>query len=342
MAARRIIMQNIRQERIPRRLQDRSNPLESLTEEEIFMRYRFKSVTIFFICSLIENQLEHPTKRSSALPPLLQVLLALRFFATGAFYQLIGDSLAISKSTTGRAVREVTSLLCSLARQFIRFPSIPETAEIRTKFYSLAGFPNMVCCVDGTLIRIRCPAQNEAEYVCRKGYYALNVQMACDASFRFVNCVAKWPGSVHDSRVFRESSLARLFETGARNGIILGDSGYALKRYLIVPYLTPSNRAQERFNTSLCRTRVVIEQAFGILKRRFPCLQTGLRVEPDKACAIVACTVLHNLGIERHDIVDPIPAVQGQVIDEVALPAVGGQHEGKRVRDHIANVFFGH
>ncbi|XP_061167573.1 uncharacterized protein LOC133176473 isoform X2 [Saccostrea echinata] len=70
---------------------------------------------------------------------------------------------------------------------------------------------------------------------------------------------------------------------------------------------------------------------------------TGLRVEPDKACAIiVASTVLHNLGIERHDIVDAIPTVQGQLIDEVALPAVGGQHEGKHVRDHIANVFFGH
>ncbi|XP_061196794.1 uncharacterized protein LOC133205068 [Saccostrea echinata] len=156
MAARRIIMQNIiRQERIPRRLQDRSNPLESLTEEEIFMRYRFRSATIFFICSLIENQLEHLTKRSSALPPLFQVLLALRFFATGAFYQLIGDSLAISKSTTGRAVREVTSLLCSLARQFIRFPSIPETAEIRTKFYSLAGIhiQDLIICIDMTSLK---------------------------------------------------------------------------------------------------------------------------------------------------------------------------------------------
>lgn len=37
--------------------------------------------------------------------------------------------------------------------------------------------------------------------------------MACDATYRFVNCVAKWPGSVHDSRVFKESSLARIFET---------------------------------------------------------------------------------------------------------------------------------
>lgn len=61
----------------------------------------------------------------------------------------------------------------------------------------------------------------------------------------------------------------------ARTGLILGDSGYALKRYLMVPYLTPSNRAEENFNNALCRTRVTIEQAFGILKRRFPCLQIG-------------------------------------------------------------------
>lgn len=100
-------------------------------------------------------------------------------------------------------------------------------------------------------------------------------KMACDATFRFVHCVAKWPGSVHDSRVFRESSLARIFETGARTGLILGDSGYALKKYLMVPYLTPANRAEEKFNTALCRTRVTIEQAYGILKRRFPCLQIG-------------------------------------------------------------------
>ncbi|XP_062598669.1 putative nuclease HARBI1 [Saccostrea cucullata] len=339
MAARRMIMRNI--VRVPRRMQDRTNPLESLTEEEIFSRYRFRSATIMFICGVLENGLKHKTKRSSPLPTLLQVLLALRFYATGAFYQLIGDSLAISKSAAGRAVRGVTSLLCNLTRQYIRFPSVPEIAEIRTKFYCLAGFPNVVCCVDGTLIRIRCPLQNEAEFVCRKGYYALNVQMACDASFRFVNCVAKWPGSVHDSRVFKESSLARLFETGARTGLILGDSGYALRRYLMVPYLVPSSRAEEKFNTALCRTRVTIEQAFGILKRRFPCLQIGLRVQPEQACEIVvACVVLHNLGIERQDIID-VPPVTGQIVDEAVLPTDAGRNEGKAVRDHIARTFFG-
>lgn len=67
----------------------------------------------------------------------------------------------------------------------------------------------------------------------------------------------------------------------------------------------------------------------------------GLRVQPEQACSIVvACVVLHNLGIERQDIVD-IPPVNRQIVDEVALPAVnGGRNEGKAVRDHIAQTFF--
>jgi hypothetical protein len=167
MAARRMIMQNVL--RVPRpvniepvqivqsvlfvytylqiypsiydfcAIADRSNPLESLNEDEIFLRYRFRSATILFLCSLIENGLQHKTQRSSPLPPLLQVLLALRFYATGAFYQLVGDSLAISKSTAGRAVRGVTSLLCTLAQQYVRFPTAAEIPEIRSKFHGLAG-----------------------------------------------------------------------------------------------------------------------------------------------------------------------------------------------------------
>ena len=88
MAARRMIMQNIvRQIKVPRLLQDWTNSLEMFTEE-IFSRYRFRWATILFICSLVENALKHPTNKGSPLPPLLQVLVALRFYATGAFYKL--------------------------------------------------------------------------------------------------------------------------------------------------------------------------------------------------------------------------------------------------------------
>lgn len=92
------------------------------------------------------------------------------------------------------------------------------------------------------------------------------------------------------------------FNAGDYDGILLGDSGYPLSRYLMTPYLTPRTQPEERFNSSLCRTRVLIEQTFGIMKRKFQALHFGLRTSPDQAVTyITACCILHNIGIERGD-----------------------------------------
>jgi hypothetical protein len=39
-------------------------------------------------------------------------------------------------------------------------------------------------------------------------------QVVCDAKRRIINFSAKFPGSVHDARIFRLSNLAREFEEG--------------------------------------------------------------------------------------------------------------------------------
>lgn len=61
------------------------------------------------------------------------------------------------------------------------------------------------------------------------------------------------------------------------NGIFWGDSGYTCKRFLMMSNLNPHTNAHQRFNATPCRTRVLIEQSFGILKRRFSPLQGILR-----------------------------------------------------------------
>ena len=91
-------------------------------------------------------------------------------------------------------------------------------------FYKFAEFPGIICCVDGTLIRIQAPTLQEYEYVNRKGY-SLNVQLMCNAECKMINWVVKWPGRTHDSRILKESAVYREFEEGLHEGIILGDSG---------------------------------------------------------------------------------------------------------------------
>ncbi|XP_052693306.1 multiple epidermal growth factor-like domains protein 10 isoform X2 [Crassostrea angulata] len=162
------------------------------------------------------------------------------------------------------------------------------------------SFPNVLGCIDGTQIKIKKPKENETDFVNRKGYHSLNVQMCCDASFVITSCEAGWPGSVHDSRIFRQSGLCAQIENGQHDGLLLGDSGYPCRTFLMTPFLSPSTPAEQRYNQSLCRTRVLIEQTFGVLKRRFQCLHHEIATEPNQAITymllVLCCIILEFRG----------------------------------------------
>lgn len=85
------------------------------------------------------------------------------------------------------------------------------------------------------------------------------------------------------------------------DGILLGDSGYACRSYLLTPVLRPEADAEVRYNTAHKKTRVIVEQLFGVWKRRFPCLHYGLRTKLSTSVAIVCTTaVLHNVCIQHN------------------------------------------
>ena len=86
--------------------------------------------------------------------------------------------------------------------------------------------------------------------------------------YRFTDVVAKWPGSTHDATVFENSGIKH-FLHGNNHGFLLGDSGYALRPYLITPVQNPGTPAENHFNYIHSKTRMVVERAFGVLKSRF-------------------------------------------------------------------------
>jgi hypothetical protein len=101
--------------------------------------------------------------------------------------------------------------------------------------------------IDGTLINIVNPGGPHAElYRDRKGKFSINVQAVCNSDGIFTNCVIKWYGSAHDSRIFDNSYLKYQLENGLVPGILIGDSGYPCLRYLLPVISNPRTPSQKR------------------------------------------------------------------------------------------------
>ena len=164
------------------RLHDMS--LDNFTDEELRCRYRFGRDSIEFLTELLKDDLQRQTKRNQALTPTIQLLVALRFFASGSFLQIIGDAVGLSKSTVSRAVTDVSEALTRKQNEFILWLSPGETQQVKQGFYRKGGFPGVIGCIDGTHVRIQGPSDNENDFVNRKGFHSINVQAICNHTGR--------------------------------------------------------------------------------------------------------------------------------------------------------------
>ncbi|KAL6470608.1 hypothetical protein MHYP_G00217270 [Metynnis hypsauchen] len=366
-------------------------PSSLLLQSEVFSNYKshctFKALTgmaphgaITFVSGLFAGSIsDREMFRQSGIIPLLTPDMAIMvdkgflvddlvpckihrpvFLKSGSFLYSIGDAEHVSKATVCRSVQKVSLALKRLVPSFVVFPGHKPVVDIKEEFYNIAGFPRVIGCIDGTHIPITAPSEHEGDYVNRKSIHSINVQIICDASHLITNVEARWPGSVHDSRIFRESALSNKFQHGRRfvgvfhmdcnsyimeipyvitgqyDGLLLGDRGYPCLPYLMTPYSDPAPGPQSRFNQAHGKTRARIEMTLGILKARFQCLK-GLRVTPDRACNIIlACVVLHNIAtIQR----ERQPTISDMPTEELGMH-VGDNRDGRVVRDSICNHSF--
>ena len=130
--------------------------------------------------------------RNEAVSVSSQVLTALRFYATGSFFSVLGDSQGMSRMTVSRIIDDVSCSISKHADNFIKFPiDNAEKIHIMQKYYQLSKFPNVLGCIDGTHIAIRSPSKDEHLFVNRKSFHSINVQGVCDADLNFTNILAK-------------------------------------------------------------------------------------------------------------------------------------------------------
>ena len=206
--------------------------------------------------------------------------------------------------TVCRIVHKVTAAIASLCPKYVQFPAtIQDRRDVMNMFFLRSKLPGVIGAVDCTHVPIQSPGGEDGEiYRNRKGYFSINVQLICDCSGYVSDVVARWPGSVHDSTIFDNSHIRALLETSQEDGYLVGDSGYACRRYLLTPLLNPATNADQSYNRAQTAARNCIERANGMLKRRFPALKYGMRLKLDNVLpVIVATVVLHNIAVVMKD-----------------------------------------
>jgi len=70
---------------LPKTCRDRSNPFEEYSQSEFKSRYCLSKETVLYLVHLTSSNLAFASKQNNFVPPLLQVTVALRFYATSHF-----------------------------------------------------------------------------------------------------------------------------------------------------------------------------------------------------------------------------------------------------------------
>lgn len=248
------------------------------------------------------------SRRNNALDARQQILTTLHFLGNGAQYHVNGHMHTVSKSTVCRCVHRVCRLIATnLMPLFVRWPTTSRIVE--AEFFNKAGFPHVKGVIDGTLIHIDAPSSDEPLFVSRDNKHSLNVLLASGPRNQFFFVSAKCTGSFHDSRALRVSRLWTSWEIDGwrpdndRNSILLGDSAYPLRSWLMPPIVRDINANNRRlaqavpiFLRAHRRTRFIVECSIGILKKEFPFLSQSRFRTPERTClAVYACVTLHNI-----------------------------------------------
>ena len=106
--------------------------MEDLEDHEFEQRFRFSKETATSILDMISNDIAVFSGQEGKIPPMLQLLTSLRFFACGSFQSVTGDLLDISQASV-RILGKLSRAIAAHHQEFIKFPT-PNEIQWRLNF----------------------------------------------------------------------------------------------------------------------------------------------------------------------------------------------------------------
>eukprot|EP00102_Acyrthosiphon_pisum_P011463 XP_008180195.1 PREDICTED: uncharacterized protein LOC103308511 [Acyrthosiphon pisum] len=281
-------------------------------------------------------------------------LMTIWYMSNTETFRQVGDRFGLSRGLSCRTIHKYIRAISKLMDDFIIWPRGSAETETVQNFKNLRinYMPNTVGCIDGCHIRIHSPKDKRSDYTNRKMYQSIVLLAVCNAQLEFTYIFSGWPGSSHDARVFKNSSLGNTLLNNPQEIIskelhILGDSAFPLLDNLMVPYKATHilSESEKLFIRRLSSTRVVIEQAFGLLLGRFRRLKSleAKSIEMMSLNVTAAC-VLHNLTLKNNDIMEIVDSGQDFLNEEICQDFGGStaaiQRQGINKRNDLTSWFY--
>ena len=239
---------------------------------------------------------------------------------TGSIW-MTANTFGIHQCTVSKTVLEVcTAISTHLSPKYIHLPKTED--EMRAKvaeFEAQFGMVQAFGSIDGTHIPIRRPIVISQDYFKIIKFFSISVQAVCDFKGYFMDVECRWPGSVHDAKVFSNSFVNNKLQSGelpqtfnnllpGHNKIpnyIIGDPAYPLTPNCMKEFQSCKTDAEVIFNNMLRSARNPIECAFGRLKARWAILTRKMDLKLETIPIVVlSCFVLHNFCELHNDTID--------------------------------------
>ena len=308
------------------------DPFVVYRDDELCGVFGFSKNQVLGLVDMVRESLTPIAQRRTVLSVEKKMLIFLEYVRCNSLQRVISKEChtRTHQSTISRVIEQVADALNEHYNEYVVMPNEAEKDEIAAQLASRDNFPGVMGCIDGCQIQIKKPPFHNLpapeRFFNRKARYALNLMIICDNRYRIRFYSGRYPGSVHDARIWAESSIKQVLELQfdpERPRYLVGDEAYPCSNVL----LTPINRARadnlpkRRYNRRLRNTRWRIESCFGVLKSRFRVLlqeqRTCMRITRKVTKAVM---ILHNHWIMNCGgglaLVDPNEAQQQQEVQE--------------------------
>lgn len=241
-------------------------------------------------------------------------MIHFRFFATRDSYSTIGHSFRVGFSTVSKIVVEVSEAIIKImGPMFLPEPTTSIWKESSSGFYEKWQFPNCIGSIDGKHVTIKCPDNSGTRNFCYLKKFSLVLMAIVDPDYKFICVDVGGYGRNSDGGILEESVMGKRLEAGTLSVpkgvplpgqiedtpmVLIGDEAFALKTYLMKPFPRRQSRNNTRldtYNYRLCRARRVVENAFGILSKKWRVYKGPIELKEDTTIKVILATcILHN------------------------------------------------